>query len=362
MKVGAIYPGTRILEDCDVYILSDHMPPPDELLPNVNWAQSGREYKELFTGCNTYLSLFAQNNIDINEKFFVSNQYLSLNMPVGTKIVYTGHRDFIWQSWLMMQVNPVYRPTTTNKIKNFNAIMNKARPHRGILSHWLKNSNLLNYDYTQSWESNDGLRLLVKELMYQTDGDWQREITFLDRKWLGNGNSIDHFITSSKIANPEVFYHILSPLFEQSMISIVTEPHFFEHACALTEKYIFAVTGGTIPLLLNYGIYDVIDRIGLDGFTDIIDVTAQYEPDPVLRTLAMLDKNRHLLENALDLANSSDIQSRLWKNFELIRDFQQLGHNVIHGLNHKSTVDEFKKITVLDEYRHVDGYKEFLFV
>jgi hypothetical protein len=158
----------------------------------------------------------------------------------------------------------------------------------------------------------------------------------LDKNWIDYKDSGPEYYKLD-ISNEENFFHSeVKTMFDTTAISIVLEPVFWEHGSNITEKYIHAVYGGTIPLVNGYKIYDVLSQLGFDTFSDVIDTSSQYELDPVLRVWNMLEKNKHVFAQWKELMSDQHIQNRLINNLNLLKTPNVLFCNILKLNTNKS--------------------------
>ena len=127
----------------------------------------------------------------------------------------------------------------------------------------------------------------------------------------------------------------LELLFNQSAVSLVSEPNGDQIASIFTEKTIFAIMGLTFPIFIGgYGNADYLKQIGLDTFDDIIDHSYQFLPTLPERCFYAFKNNIHILT---DLALAKQLRqthlTRLLKNRDLLYDQILVKHaySVIDG-------------------------------
>jgi len=114
----------------------------------------------------------------------------------------------------------------------------------------------------------------------------------------------------------------LELLFDQSAVSLISEPQGDLTASIFTEKTMFAIMGLTFPIFVGgYGNADYLKQVGLDTFDDIIDHSYQFLPTLSERCFYALKNNMHILAD-LSLAKQlrQDHLSRLLKNRDLLYD------------------------------------------
>lgn len=114
----------------------------------------------------------------------------------------------------------------------------------------------------------------------------------------------------------------LELLFNQSAVSLISEPNGDQMASIFTEKTIFAIMGLTFPIFVGgYGNADYLKQVGLDTFDDIIDHSYQFLPTLSERCFYAFKNNLHILTD-LNLAKQlrQTHLDRLLKNRDLLYD------------------------------------------
>lgn len=114
----------------------------------------------------------------------------------------------------------------------------------------------------------------------------------------------------------------LESLFDQSAVSLISEPHGDQMASIFTEKTIFSIMGLTFPIFVGgYGNADYLKQVGLDTFDDIIDHGYQFLPTLPERCFYAFKNNLHILTD-LNLAKQlrQTHLNRLLKNRDLLYD------------------------------------------
>jgi hypothetical protein len=120
----------------------------------------------------------------------------------------------------------------------------------------------------------------------------------------------------------------IEPLFNQSAVSLISEPHGDLIASIFTEKTIFAIMGLTFPIFVGgYGNADYLKKVGLDTFDDIIDHSYQFLPTLAERCYYAFKNNLNILSD-LNLAKKlrKDNINRLIKNRDLLYDHILIDH------------------------------------
>jgi hypothetical protein len=153
---------------------------------------------------------------------------------------------------------------------------------------------------------------------------------FLEPHWFSY-NNLPSYSYKNGLNNAIVFKNCLKEnMFDPCAVTIVHEPIENDLGNCLTEKYVNAIYGGTIPIVLGYKVYDTLEKMGFETFADIIDVSSQDEIDPKLRVIHMLDRNKHILSNdALKIIKDKKIQDRIKHNFDILRDSKKLKQAII---------------------------------
>jgi hypothetical protein len=118
-------------------------------------------------------------------------------------------------------------------------------------------------------------------------------------------------------------------VYEPTVVSLVAEPVWDQPAAFISEKTVFAIESGTMPIWCGgWGIADAMRELGFDVFDDIVDHGYQYMDTAEQRVCQAVELNQTLLRNqdsALSIARH--VQSRLERNRRLMRSgawFRQL--------------------------------------
>ncbi len=100
----------------------------------------------------------------------------------------------------------------------------------------------------------------------------------------------------------EINFIKLSWLYATTQINVVTETQYIETPGIITEKTLFALLAGQIPIVIGYpGIVKDCERIGFDMFTDIVDLSYDRDLNDHTRWRQALESNRYLLEHGIDM-------------------------------------------------------------
>lgn len=261
-----------------------------------------------------------KKNITRDDKLFIFNAYL-FQKNYHDRAVYVpefilDHCDQYKQHFKDLELN-------FNKTVPFNYQLYSLRHTRAIATCCLKNMfyQKVDFIYSQPWELNGSYLSYLNAFMKSNNLDLKADfLPFHEFDVPGSHHACLNVFQSSLKKN----------MFDPCAISIVHEPVETDCGAVISEKYINALYSGTIPIVLGYKIYDVLDQLGFDTFSDIIDTTSQHVEDPKMRVFVMLDKNRHILKSdALLLMKDKKIQDRLNHNFNLIRDLSALRDSFI---------------------------------
>jgi hypothetical protein len=227
-----------------------------------------------------------------------------------------------------------------------NCCLNFPRPHRIVASCWLANyGDQFEFTYTQSWNQFDLVDHLDELLQIGSVIDWTHSfgptVRMLDKLWKGTAPPRDYLTNTNNARN---FEENIKCLVDQSVFSLVFESSTWEKQFALTEKYLNAIYGGTIPVLFGFGSYDIIENMGLDSFKDVINTSSQYEPNLITRTWKTLSDNIMIFKNATELIKDPQIQKRIQNNFDIVKNYHDwLIKSIISGNSHVA-IEKFLKI------------------
>jgi hypothetical protein len=324
MRYQEIRPSTRSIDpSVDFFIVLDHMPP----VEYTSW-QTLNENRNKYFGINTIVDLFDSQGLDYKNYFFIFTVYVNIQDIEG----------YFYPEYLIDTVinykkcSPDYKINFAQKQYSVNCAMNKMRDDRLLASCWFSNKKIDGLLHTQSWTSTNSNALAKLDELLQLGNliDWAHEfgpsIQLLEQKWFTHnnnpigkhGNFDDNFFNSG-----------IKQIFDNTTFSVVLEPVFWEYASIISEKYVQAVYGGTIPIVSGYKVYDSLNKLGFDTFSDIIDTSSQYERDPVLRIWNMLEKNKNVFAQWQDIISDTQIQNRIVNNLTLLRNPEQLFKNSI---------------------------------
>lgn len=288
-------------------------------MPHVNSIQLYVDDNERFFQ-NTIIELFDQADIDYREKIFAFDSYMCFDDFAVEQTVFTNEwlfnypiQEFINQfpDWHTV---PQITPT-----KKLTAIMNKVRPNRLIASAILANMFDPNeIDYTFSLIGTSCPSIVIEEMLSKCSYDIDVN-KLLPENWMGPR------IKSGTDA--ETFCNFLyKQIFSSSVVSLITEPTFFERGAHLTEKTLMSVYAGHFPIWVgSYKAAECAERLGLDIFNDVIDHSYQYIEHPGRRSVEAVLRNIDLLTNLDQQTDLRDkMQERFNNNLKLMRDLNKL--------------------------------------
>ena len=186
-----------------------------------------------------------------------------------------------------------------DRIHNWQCLNGQPRPHRRCVHEWLKTkpngiSSLYNIDPLPQ----DAYR---KVYQWVPGDPFLNEQNFLRLTWL----------------------------YATTKINIVTETHYSYRPNIVTEKTLFAMLAGQIPIVIGYPgiVSDCID-MGFDMFCDVVDVSYDWSDDSV-RWKQALELNQDLIIDTPDLKKLQDrlIAQRHYVSVEwpekLLADFKE---------------------------------------
>lgn len=334
MTHALINPSTTSVPVVNTYLCSDHVPQANfNISPELTLDQARNKWLLK----NTITDLIVDAGTQVDQHFFIFDHYLYLD---GYKNNSCFFPDFF------IHTAQIYRDNFTNQV-NFSkknrvvsCPMNKLRYNRILASCYFANQNTLeNLIYTQNWASDQHSENLLYELLQLGQlNDWQNQgvpAVMLP----------EFFIPGKKDShNVDIFQHTTFNIIHPAAISIVLEPIFWEPGCIITEKYLNAIYSGTIPIVDGYLIYDCLEAMGFDTFSDIVDTSSQYDQNPITRVWTMLQTNQTLFESGLDLINQTDIQERILNNIQHAQQPKLCLENFLKNGNCPDLVDKCIKI------------------
>jgi hypothetical protein len=328
MKYQVILPSTESIDPTvDFFIMHEHMPDVN-FLSGPESGQSLDDARINYFGKNTMIDMFTNHGLNYEDYFFIFEGYLNLHNFEG----YWYPRCLITVATNYKMYSPDFKIDFAQKQYSVNCAMNKIRDSRLLASCWFSNNKIDRLLHTQSWSSSDSTVISRLDELLQLGNliDWTHnfgpDVKMLDQHWIDHcGNlSTDYGKNEENFFNSEI-----KTIFNTTAISVVLEPVFWEHGSMVTEKYMHAIYGGTIPLVSGYKIYDSLSTLGFDTFSDIIDISSQYELDPVLRIWNMLEKNKNVFLQWQDIISDLSVQNRIINNLTLLQNPTQIIKNSI---------------------------------
>lgn len=189
-----------------------------------------------------------------------------------------------------------------HKTAAFNFSVNKRIPSRDWMMRCLDETDLVTTHYTKSW-SDSGLH---------------------PRKIYSAGDQLsqDGYVRNGSTGNLTIFESWLRHrVYEPTVVSLVTEPVWDQPAAFISEKTVFAVESGTIPIWCGgWGIADAMRELGFDVFDDIVNHDYQYLDDAKQRVTQAIELNQTLLgDQDQALAIARQVLPRLERNRWLMR-------------------------------------------
>jgi hypothetical protein len=230
----------------------------------------------------------------------------------------------------------------SSKTKAVCHLANKGRIARILTSQWLKNLETaavsFPYYYTQNFDPvNDASDYDMHHFQDPILPVLPTAVILDSEPLLANDT-----MKSVYEVDAQKYFTLLHSHVKHCLFSIVNEPGFWEYGTCITEKLTFAVLSGTIVISPNYGIYDCMQRLGLDTFSDVIDTSNQYVLDPFLRVQKNLDSNIDRLENFRAISQSTSIQQRLRNNIDIMTKLTIPLQ--IKRLNSDLIIDKFRNV------------------
>jgi len=317
----------------DVFICYD-------IMPNVDFSSEmslDRSRLEYF-GKNTIIEMFSTQGLNYKDYFFVFDTYLNLEGFDQNSFFYPA--CLLTTAQYYLSYAPDHVIDFANKKNSVNCPMHKHRSQRILASGWFANNPIDGLLYTQFWSKDDHDMIMHLDELLQLGGliDWTHSYgpasKLLEQHTIGTPT----YLTNSNDPNksywrPKNFFRDLSNMFYSTVFSTVLEPVFWEHGSGLTEKYVNAIYGGTIPVVNGYRVYDSLGQLGFDTFSDIIDTSSQYELDPVLRIWNMLEKNKNIFSHWEEIISDAQVQKRIVSNLDLMRSPEKIFKNSLASTN-----------------------------
>jgi hypothetical protein len=201
------------------------------------------------------------------------------------------------QEFIDQDINPLWEI----KSRIFNFSINKPRIHRKFLLEEIERLGLTSYRHTLAWKYNPVNSIKI------TDFKFGPEIK--EEMSIRNGN----------FKNAETYDKLLKGIYQDTCISIITEPCFYEKEALITEKTFMAIMGGTIPIWFGgWKNAQSLTTLGFDVFEDIVDHSYETLEDPYERCTQSLERNLHLFDLEKMQKIIKDNAHRLQYNVDLL--------------------------------------------
>jgi len=321
-KTFTITPETREIDlTADIYYVIDHIPDLDNFVehPDINF---------LIENPNSIKYYFDKHGVEYREKKFVFDHYFYFedfkdNGCFEPHLFIADVEDFLkYEKNNFTNHKFSIDDIIEKKHIPLNCLMNKSRPHRQIASCWLLNNvqeeNLL---YKQGWDC-EGISITRNFVDFLVDKNSIKKYNELPRRW------IKFYDANSHEDNPERFYQYFNPkISSKTFFSLVLEPDFFVNACSISEKYLYAIRGLTIPIVSGYKIYEKLEALGFHVFDDIVNTDYQYEAHPVRRIWKMLESNKELMTGSVERFKNESVKQRMIENYNHIDNIDKLIYN-----------------------------------
>lgn len=273
---------------------------------------------------NPIIEKFNDAQISIDDKSFIFDHYL--NFDDFENSVYTGGILYTTASFFL-EKSPSWNSVPEFHVtKKLTFMSNKARDHRTLVSCVLANLfdiNDIAYSYTKKSANN-----IVEELLLGTDYAIDNSKQLVN-KWITvhHEKEIDRVDWHSYGTNHDVYFDkLFGELYENSAVSLITEPNFQENGSMLTEKTIMSIYAGHFLIWPGgWKSAKTAQRLGIDVFDDIINHDYQYIEHPGKRVVEAITSNLELLNNISKqeyLRNMN--KDRLNKNLNLVRNLPNL--------------------------------------
>ena len=187
------------------------------------------------------------------------------------------------------------------KTRIFNFSINKPRIHRKFLLEEIERLGLTSYRHTLAWQHNPVNSIPVTDYKF------------------GSEKQGPMYLSNGSVKNAKTYDGLLKPKFQNTCISIVTEPCFYEREALITEKTFMAIMGGTIPIWFGgWKNAQSLATLGFDVFEDIVDHSYETLDDPYERCTQSLERNLHLFDLEKMQKIIKDNKHRLQHNVDLL--------------------------------------------
>ena len=270
------------------------------------------------------IKLFDHHNIDYKSKHFIFDHYLFFD---GFESYHVDAKNHFFTRYCKehVEVLPDWNTIPDYEITHAcNFMSKKSRDHRTLSAVLLANYFAEN-EIKYTWHGNTNFNNLAEK--YLKDYDIQYDKVLTDRQ-LCPYNDIRELAHMTDL--PSFKKEIFSRVFENTAVSIITEPAFLEPGPGITEKTLYALYSGTFMIWAGaMKSAEAVEKIGFDVFHDVIDHSYQYIKDPGQRVAECVLRNMNVLRS-LDLQTElrHTHRKRLQNNLNLCRDIDQLISNI----------------------------------
>ena len=335
-----ITPSTTSIPVVDTYFCTDAQPWPEFKIDTVlTVEQSIAQWIDK----NTIEDLLINAKTTVGQHFFIFDHYCYLERFENNSCFVP---DFLISTMFSYSNKSVPVIDFSKKRKQVSCPMNKLRFNRVLASCYFANQdNLESLNYTQSWTESDAKTILYELLQLGKLNDWENSgvpVQQLDKYFIPDTSLDQERQTRDQYV--DIVLDITSNIVLPSAISIVLEPIFWEPGCIITEKYLIAIYNGTIPVVDGYRVYECLEAMGFDTFSDIIDTSSQYEKNPILRAWNMLRDNQTVFDSGLDLINQPEIQQRILNNIKHAQQPANCLKNFLERRNSTELIEKFCNI------------------
>jgi len=201
------------------------------------------------------------------------------------------------QEFIDQDINPLWEL----KSRIFNFSINKPRIHRKFLLEEIERLGLTSYRHSLAWKYNPVNSIKITD--FKIGPEIEEEMS------IRNGN----------FKNAETYDKLLKGIYQDTCISIITEPCFYEREALITEKTFMAIMGGTIPIWFGgWKNAQSLATLGFDVFEDIVDHSYETLEDPYERCTQSLERNLHLFDLEKMQKIIKDNKHRLQNNVDLL--------------------------------------------
>ena len=306
--------------DTDVYLFANSVITygnlfDSELLPNFS---------------SDYLSkLFELQNISLLNKTLIFFDELLYETDASNTCIYAGFK--FTNKVKSFKINIPTISIDFNKTVPFSFFGYDGKDLEEVVNCWLKNNeNDLSFSYGNLELPSGNLRALLRITSNTLNP------TLLDDNVLSErGSSVDFDVIDCH-AN---YTTVMKQYYDATAINIICLKGFNELACSLDYQYLQALYSGNIPLVCGYQAMNILNSIGFDVFSDIIDSSYETIINPVERVIKMLDDNKQLLVDGLSIIEDINIQQRIQNNLALVRgDPEDFGKQLIYALNDSNNI------------------------